>query len=193
AGQGGVDQGGLLVAVLDGCQAERNRRLRADDAAHRADDRVEGAVEQHAVVPGGAGPLAQADHHHLHPAALDGAVVAGVRLDAGDDADVVGGRGVLVEVNGPPFGGAADLDDLHRAADRRADEGFGDAVAFEDLLLALGGGAAVAAHGGDEKRSRAEVAEELDGAFEDDGDVGDAAAARGQGDRLAGPDAPAEV
>ena len=61
------------------------------------------------------------------------------------------------------------------------------------MALALGGAAAVAAHCGNEERLSAKVAEETDGAFEDDGDVGDAAAAGGQGDRLARLDALAEV
>ncbi len=76
------------------------------DPAHGADDGIVGPVEEDAVIPGGAGLFAQADHHHFHQAAFDGAVVAGVRLDAGDDADMVGAGGDLVEIDGPAFGGA---------------------------------------------------------------------------------------
>ncbi len=101
--------------------------------------------------------LAQADHHHLEQAALDGAVIAGVRLDAADDADVVGLRGELVEIDGKAFGRGAELDDFHGRADGHADERLGDAVAFEDCALSFGGAAAVAAHGRHEERPGAEV------------------------------------
>ena len=47
-------------------------------------------IEQDAMIGQRAGVFAQADHHHLHQAAFDGAVIAGVRLDAGHDADVIG-------------------------------------------------------------------------------------------------------
>ena len=61
----------------------------------------------------GADVLAQADHHHLEQTALNGAVVAGVRLDAGDDADVVGLGGVTVEHDGKALRRVAERNDVH--------------------------------------------------------------------------------
>ena len=63
--------------------------------------------------------------------------IAGVRLDARDDADVVGFGSVAIEVNRITLRGAADLHDLHRRAQRDADELLGDAVAFEQATLFL--------------------------------------------------------
>ena len=68
---------------------------------------------------------------------------------------------MLVEHDGIAFRRAAERDDFHRGADRGADEGLGDAVAFEDLALPLGRAAAVAAHGRHEERLGAQVLEEL--------------------------------
>ena len=132
--------------------------------------------------------LAEADHHHLQQAALDRPVIAGVRLDAGDDADVVGAGGVTVEHDRKAFRRGAELDDLHRRLDRHADERLGDAVAFEKVLLPLGGGAAVAAHRRHEERLRAEFLQIVGRGAKDERDVGDAAAAGRQGDGLARPD-----
>src|SRR5262249_17798659 len=133
--------------------------------------------------------LAQADEHHLEQAALDGPVEGGVRLDACDDADVVGLAGVLVEVDRVALAGRADLDDLHRRLDGRADGLLGDAVALDDLALPLGGAAAVAAHGGHEEGFGAEGLQVVGDGAEDEGDVGDAAAAGGERDGVAGLDA----
>ena len=137
--------------------------------------------------------LAQADHHHFQQTALDGAVVAGVRLDAGHDADVVGLGGVFVEIDGKALGCAAELDHLHRRPNRYADEGLGDAITFEDLLLAFGGAAAVAAHRRHQKRARAQVLQEAGNTLEHQRNVGDAATAGGQRHGLAGFDRSAQV
>ena len=59
----------------------------------------------------------------------------------------------------------------------------------EKLGLAFVGGAAVAAHRGDEEGGRAEALEVIDGGPQDRDDVGDAAAAGGDGHGLAGADA----
>ena len=60
------------------------------------------------MVRQGAGMFAQADHHHLHEPALDGAVVAGMRLDARDDANVIGFGSILIEDDGEAFAGRAE-------------------------------------------------------------------------------------
>jgi hypothetical protein len=66
-------------------------------------------------------------------------------------------------------------------------------VALQDLALSLGGAAAVAAHGGDEEGLGAQVAQAANDGAKGDGDVGDAAAAGGQGYRLTGADDAAKV
>src|SRR5262249_36922190 len=85
------------------------------------------------------------------------------------------------------------VDDLHRGANGRADEIFGDAVAFEHAELPLGRRAAVAAHRRNEERLRSEIAQMLHGAFENQRDIRDAAAARRQSDGLAALDLAAEI
>ena len=110
-----------------------------------------------------------------------------------DDADVVGLGGMLVEKDRIALGRGAQADDLHRSANGHADDRFGDAVAFEELPLPLGGAAAVAAHRRHEEGRGPEIAQKLDGAVQDDGDVGDAAAAGGEGDGLARADALLQV
>ena len=59
---------------------------------------------------------------------------------------------------------------------------------FQQLTLAVGGAAAVAAHGGHEKRFRPEAAEMPDDGAENSGDVRDATAAGGNCHALALPD-----
>src|SRR5213076_663561 len=121
------------------------------------------------------------------------AVIAGVRLDAGHDADVIGLGGVAVEDDGETLGGGADGHDVHRGADRGADGRLGDAVAVEDVALPLGGAAAVTAHRGNEEGTRPQFFQEVGDGPEDERDVGDAAAARGQRDGVAGADGAAQV
>ena len=145
------------------------------------------------MIPERPGMLAEPNHHHLEQAAFDRPVIAGVRLDAGDDADVIGLGRVAIEHDRKAFAGVADRHDLHRGHDRRADKGLGDAVAFEHLPLSLRGAATVAAHGRDQKRLGSEVLEEANDAFEDERNIGDPAAAGREGDALSRPDGPAQV
>src|SRR5262245_17390176 len=141
----------------------------------------------------GPGMFAEADHHHLHEPAFDRPVIAGVRLDARDDADVIRLRRDLIEHDRKAFAGRAERHGFHRGANWGADEGLGDAVAFQNLALPLGEAAAVAAHGGYQKRLGAQVLQKLHSALEDDRDIGDAAAARRERHRLPGPDRLAEI
>lgn len=149
--------------------------------------------EQQTVIVGGADVLAQADHHHLEQAALDGAVKTGVRLDAGHDADVIGFGGESIQHYRIAFVGCSQGNHVHRGADGGADGLFGDAVAFEDASLAVGRAAAVAAHRGDEKGAGAEFFQEGGRFPQDERDVGDAAAAGRQCDRLTGTDASGKI
>ena len=102
---------------------------------------------------------------------------------------VVGLEGVLVEVDRDALRRRGDDDGLHRRADLAAHERFGDAVAFDDLALPCGGAAAVAAHRRHDERLGPEpAARGRTIALMIDRDVGDAAAADGDGDGLARAD-----
>src|SRR5207237_8402850 len=82
---------------------------------------------------------------------------------------------------------------VHGRLDGHADGRLGDAVAFDDLALALRGAAAVAAHGRDQERLGAELLEEVGDAAAHHRDVGAAAAAGGQRDGWAGFDGAGQV
>ena len=118
----------------------------------------------------------------------------GVRLDAVADQHVVGlAWRWRSKCSGQALGGAADDDGLHAGADGAADGRLGDAVGLQHVALAFGGAAAVAAHGRDEEGLGAEVPEVLDGRAEDGDDVGDAAAAGGDGHALPRPQRPLQL
>src|SRR5437870_5463886 len=97
---------------------------------------------------------------------------------------MIGAERLLVEMHGKSFGGLADYDRLHAGADRAAAVALGDAVAFDQLALAFCGAAAVAAHGGDDERPSLKRLKMLNRGLDDQGDIGDAAAAGGDGDGL---------
>ena len=156
--------------------------------ADRADDAVEAVVDNGLVVQGCAFVLAQADEHHLVQAAFDFADKVSVRLDAANDGNVVGFKGVFVEKDGDAVLGRTHLDGFHGRLNGCAGVLFGDAVAFDDFLLRLGDAAAVAAHGGDEEGLEAEGLELGHEAFDHERDIGNAAAADRDGDGLAGID-----
>ena len=73
----------------------------------------------------------------------------------------------------------------HVGLDRHAEGLLADAVLGQQLALALGGGAAVAAHRGDDERLRAQVAQAVERGADDGGQVGDAAAADADGHPVA--------
>ena len=98
---------------------------------------------------------------------------------------MVGLVGVFVEVDGDVVFDGADLHRVHGGFDRRPGVCLGDAIALDDLLLGRGDAAAVAAHGRNQKRFEADGLEFLDQAFDNKGDIGDAAAADGDGHGLA--------
>ena len=153
-----------------------------------ADDAVEAVVDNGLVVQGRAFVLAQADEHHLVQAALDFADKVGVWLDAANDGHVVGFERVFVEKDRDAILGRAHLYGLHGRLDGRAGVLLGDAVAFDDSLLCLGDAAGVAAHGGDEEGLEAEGLELGHETFDHKRDIGNATAADGDGDGLAGID-----
>ena len=132
--------------------------------------------------------LAQADEHHLHQAAFDVADEARVRLDAVADQHVVGLEGVAVEVDGKPSAvwPTTTVSMLERIGQPQNASVMPYEV--EHLALPLGRAAAVAAHGRHDERLAAQRLEVLDDRLGDQVDVGDAAAAGGDGHGLAGLD-----
>src|SRR3954469_20329177 len=129
--------------------------------------------------------LAHADGHHFADAAFDGRAKVGVWLDTADEHDAVCSRGELIHVDRHAID-LAEFHDLHLGMDRTADEALGDAVAFQHFALALGGGAAMAAHRGEDKwfgAERFELGDHLLRAFRD---IGNAAAAAADGNGHAG-------
>ena len=174
----------LVVAVLDHAEPEADPGLGEHLPPHRGDDRLVAVGDIRLVVLGRPAVLAEADGHHLEEPRLDGSLEIRVGLDAIDDADPVrlGGDPVA------PHGHAqrlAGLDHVHAGPERAAHGRLGDPVVREDFQLALGGGPAVAAHGGEDERLGPEVLQVVDHGADDDGDVGDAAAARSHGHRVA--------
>ena len=85
-----------------------------------------------------------------------------MRLDAVGQHDAVGLIGVLVEVDRQPDGVGAQDHGFHVGLDRHAHRLGGHAVAGQQLALALGGGAAVAAHRGDDERLIAHLTQRVD-------------------------------
>ena len=130
--------------------------------------------------------LAEADDHHLHHAALVRAAEVGVGLDAAADDNAVRLRRVAVNVDIPTVLGFADVLRFHRRANRRAAKFLRDAVALNDGPLALGRRAAVASHGGNNKRLCAKLLQAAADLADDKADVCNAAAAAGDGNLHAG-------
>ena len=59
------------------------------------------------------GMLAQTNHHHFQKTAFNGSVKAGVRLDSGDDADVIRLGRLPINHDGKAFGSRSHTHDLH--------------------------------------------------------------------------------
>ena len=112
----------------------------------------------------GTGLLAEADDSHLRATALDRSPEPGVRLHPVHGQDAIGGRGVDVEVQRAAGGIVGDDDRLHRRPDLGVERVHGHAELLERRQLALGRRASVAAHGRDDERGGAEIAEAGDGA-----------------------------
>ena len=68
------------------------------------------------------------------------------------------------------------------AADGASDRGLGHAQLGQELALAVGGSAAVRAHGRDDERLKAQAADRLGHGADDPGKPGDSPAAHGDGD-----------
>ena len=188
-----LDEVGIIVGVLDDGDAAQNGGVFQDGPAVLLHQLVHdgGALVMDAL---GALLLAKANGHHLHQAALVGAPEGGVGLDAVEEDDAVRLRGVLVDEHRlVTDAGDADLDRLHGALDGAAHGLLGNAVVLENLGLTLGGGAAVAAHGGHDVGFGALGLDEVHDSTGHQGVVVDAAAAAGNGDLLAGLDLAADL
>ena len=94
---------------------------------------------------------AQPDGKHFHYAAFVLAAKCRVRFDAVERNDPVGLGGQPVDQNGAPVIKLADLFYLHGGHHRTAHVLLRNAIAMDNIQLALGRGASVASHGGNHK------------------------------------------
>ena len=129
--------------------------------------------------------FAQADDQHLGDAALDLAAEIGVRLDARYGHDGVRLPGVLVPVDRLAPAVRAELDGDHVGLDGDAQGFFADAVLPQQFALTFGRAAAVAAHGGDDERLGAGLAQHIQRRADHRLQIGDASAADGNRDAIA--------
>ena len=136
--------------------------------------------------------LPKSDGHHLQDARLVGPAEVGVRLDPVEQDDPVGLVGVPVEVDREADRVGPEDHRVHLGPDFHAHLGFGDPVAGQELALAFGGRAAVAAHRGDDEGPEAEFLEGIDRGPGDDRNRGDPPAPHPDGDRPARRDTPAD-
>ena len=187
-GRDGGDLGGLVVAVFNDRHAGDNAAPRQNFARDAANDLAKAVVHDRAVIDFCTFVFAQADQHHLHQAAFDVADETRVWFDSPTNDDMVGFRGVLVEVNRKSFLGIADDDRFHAGANFAAAEFFRHAIRFNHFALTFRGSAAVAAHRWDEEWNATALFDVVGDAFDDDVDVGNAAAAGRDGDGFAGFD-----
>ena len=130
----------------------------------------------------GTGLLAETNDSHLGQPALDRALEAGVWLDAIDWHDPVGAGRVAIEVQGHAVVRAGDLDGLHRRSDLAIDCLLGHPQGLQHRSLALGRGAAVAAHCRHDERCRTEGAQAADRAPQHRDSFDQAATAGAHGD-----------
>ena len=136
---------GLVAGVLHHRQAADHVAARQHGLACRGD--AVGQLAKAARVAGlGALLLAQADGQHLDQPALVAAAKRAVRLDPAQNQGGVRRRRQLVAERGQAGGRLAERHHLHRRPDRRADRLLGHPHLGQQLHLAVGGGAAVAAH-----------------------------------------------
>src|ERR671911_2162132 len=130
----GLDDGRLVVGVLDGRHAEEDvARLEhfVPDLDHEVADTLDAvAVQGERLLV-----LSKPDRGHLHEAALNSGAEIRVGLYPVDEHHTVSLRGDSVHVHGYPTLRLPKLHDLHRGAYRRPTELFRDAKRLEDLDL----------------------------------------------------------
>ena len=188
-----LDEIGIVIGVFNDGNAAQNRRVFQNRPAvllHQLmhDGRALMMDALSALL------LAKADGHHLHQAAFIGAAEGGVGLDAVVEDDAVSLRGILIHIYRlMTYAGNADLHRLHGAFHGAAHGLLRNAVILEDLELALGGSAAVAAHSRHNVRLGALGLDKVHNGTGHHGIVIDAAAAAGNGDLLTGLDLAADL
>src|SRR5690606_38991006 len=125
--------------------------------------------------------LAEADDRHFDQATFVTSAKIGVELDAIDEEDAIGSVGETIHVKRVRKVAAIEFRDLHGGANGTADLLLGDTVGSKRFLLAFGGGATVAAHGGDDEGLRSRYLETGDRGADDGLEIGDAAASNRDG------------
>ena len=188
-----LDEIGLVVGVLNDGDTAQHRRVFQDRPAVLLHQLVHdaGALMMDAL---SALLLAKANGHHLHQAAFIGATEGGVGLDAVEEDDTVGFRGILIHIYRlMTHTGNADLHRLHGAFHGAAHGLLRNAVILEDLKLAFGSSAAVTAHSRHNVRLGTLGLDKVYNGTGHHSIVIDAAAAAGNGDLLAGLDLAADL
>lgn len=178
-----------MKLIFQNGHAAQHRRGAEEHARHPADHPLVAELAGRDVHRGCAGALAEADDGHLQQPAAERPAEIGVRFHAIDQHDAVGTQRLGAAKDGHAIPGFADLPDSERGVDGHTHRLLGDAVAGEDFALALGRRPAVAAHRGEDERTRSRTAQQIEQSGDDRGEIRDAAAAHADGDPCAGLDA----
>ena len=165
-----------MLLVLDEADSQDDVGALQERGPDGGDHDVEPALQSVAVIRRGSCVVAEADDEHLHEATLEVPREVGVRLHAIHKDDAVGLSREAVHDERQAVH-LAEIDHVERRAHGRPDAGLGDATFGEYFALTLAGGATVRAHGRDDERAAAGVAQPgHDGPY-DAGQTVDAAAA----------------
>jgi len=132
--------------ILQNGDAEKDGNAIQNDAGCR-DNRPRQTEFMHAQ---GALVFSATDGKHFADTGLDLAPEGRMWLDPVDKDQVIRLHDISRDKDFGPGGQMTEGDDIHGGSDRRADGGFGDAHVLEHLPLAVAGGPAVGAHGGDD-------------------------------------------
>ena len=168
----------MLTRVFEDRQAAENLARFFDDVTRRARHELDEAARAVAVDRLRATLLAQSDRAYLGQPTFDRTPEVGVRFDAIDQQHMIGLEGRRAHEHGH-FIDVADLLDVHARDDWHAYAFARDAIAGQHVALAVGSGAAVAAHGRHDERIAAELADGFTAGTQDVWHVGNAAAAGG--------------
>src|SRR5215210_1014530 len=172
-----LDDGRLVVGVLDGCHAEEDVS-RLEHLVPYLDHEVADTLDAVTVQRERLLVLSEPDGSHLHEAALYSGAEIRVGFDPVDEHHTVGLGGDPVHVHGYPPLRLPKLHDLHRGAYRRPTELFCDAKRLQDLDLPLCRRPAVASHRRHDKRLRPHLLQDRDETAQDPVYLRDASAPR---------------
>ena len=188
----GDDSRRVLEGVFQDRDSQRHGRSLEQEGADLGKHGLE-AGQAELVDLGRALPFPQADGQHLQQAALVPAGERGVGLDPVEEDDPVGVEGVLVEVDGQAERVLAQDHGVHLGRGRGSRPWPRSRPARPGAALAVGGSAAVRAHGRDDERLEPETADRLGHGANDPGKPGDSPAAHGDGDPSPGEHARGQV